>query len=713
VQILHRVGGRPVFTVRSHDEERKNLESLRARLPERCDGLEAMLSTIEVLRQEVEQGRAVVQWPQSVPRVVGSASWNKLRLRVSTERDWFGIRGSIEIDGVEITLRELLEAQRRRDRFIAVGPDDLVELSDEMRAQLASLDAIARPTKDGLAIVGAAVPALVDLVPREHLDAAPPFWDLLQRVDAAQASEPKVPPAFSKILRPYQAEGFRWMSRLAAWGAGGCLADEMGLGKTVQTLALLTSRKDHGPALVIAPTSVGPNWMGEAKHFAPSLRAILHRGADRALDNPGPGDVVVTSYDILVRDGSAIEAITWDTVVVDEAQAIKNGDTARARAVRSLRASFRLALTGTPVENRLSELYSLMQFLNPGFFGSEEEFRARWIVPIERDKDAERSDALARVVRPFLLRRKKSDVLSELPARTEIARTIELGPQERRMYEAARRIALAAIAGADEDGRFRILAEITRLRRLACHPRLYDETSKVPSSKLEAFLSLVTELREAGHRALVFSQFTGHLALVEEALRARSHSLSLSRRQDAGFGANEAGGGVSSGGGGSLLDLAQGGGHRPQPHGRGHGHPPRSLVEPGRRRSSHRSRAPNRSDAAGHGHSPDRGEHDRRSRLGAARRKARARRGNPRGLGGERQALHRRARRTDPRGRRVPALGRRRSVAVGHALAGGLTGHHHAAHLRAAAARLVGLRPRRPAHPHAGHVAAHAVLLVE
>ncbi len=239
------------------------------------------------------------------------------------------------------------------------------------------------------------------------------------------------------------------MSRLAAWGAGACLADEMGLGKTVQTLALLVARGKDGPALVVAPTSVGPNWIREAQRFAPSLKPILHRGAGRAatLAKLRPGDLLVTSYDLLARDAEELSDIRFTTLVLDEAQAIKNGDTTRARAARSLDADFRLALTGTPVENRLSELYSLMEFLNPGFFGSEAEFRERYVVPIERDNDAARSSALARVVRPFLLRRKKAEVLTELPARTELTRAVERTPAERKLYEAARQLAIRRALG--------------------------------------------------------------------------------------------------------------------------------------------------------------------------------------------------------------------------------------------------------------------------
>jgi hypothetical protein len=533
-QLLEQIGGRVAFAVRSLDEERKLVTEARSKLPvptvttvsgeDEHHGTGAMLAAIEALRAAAEEGAIVVEWPKSLPRVLGDASWSKLHVRVTNERDWFGLNGAIEVDGVEITLADLLAARRRGDRFVVVGPDKLVALGDELRERLGDLEAVVRETGAGLTLVNAAAPMLAQLVPsRKQLEATREFSELLARIDRAAASEPRIPRGFAKALRPYQVEGFRWMSRLAAWGAGACLADEMGLGKTVQTLALLVARSKDGPALVVAPTSVGPNWVAESQRFAPSLKVVVHRGAGRgdALASLGPGDLLVTSYELLARDAEALSDVTFTTLVLDEAQAIKNGATARARAARSLRADFRLALSGTPVENRLAELFSLMEFLNPGLLGTEESFRARFVVPIERDKDPAQSAALARVVHPFLLRRKKADVLAELPARTEVTRTVERTPAEKKLYESARLLALAALTGKDEQARFRILAEITRLRRLACHPKLDDPSSEVPSSKLEAFLEIASELREAGHRALVFSQFTGHLGLVQEALRAR------------------------------------------------------------------------------------------------------------------------------------------------------------------------------------------------
>ncbi len=245
----------------------------------------------------------------------------------------------------------------------------------------------------------------------------------------------------------------------------------------------------------------------------------LYRGAGRAslLASVGPGDLLVTSYALAVRDAEALGEVRFGTLVLDEAQAIKNALTRRARAVRGLDAELRVALTGTPVENHLGELWSLMRVLTPGLLGSWEHFRDRFATPIERGRDPDRRAALSRLLRPFLLRRTKAEVAPELPPRTEIERFVDLSPAERRLYDEARRAAIEALATGGGDARFAIFAALTRLRRLACHPRLHDDTSTVPSSKLAALLETVSELREEGHRALVFSQFTSHLALVREA----------------------------------------------------------------------------------------------------------------------------------------------------------------------------------------------------
>ena len=333
----------------------------------------------------------------------------------------------------------------------------------------------------------------------------------------------RLPEPFEAELRPYQVGGFRWLATVASWGAGACLADDMGLGKTIQTLALLTKRAARGPALVIAPTSVVEGWRREAHRFAPTLHVSVLGKGDRAahIRAQGPRDVLLCSYGLLAAESDALATISWAAVVLDEAQAIKNPATARAKAACSLQAGVRLVLTGTPVENRLLDLWSLFRFLNPGLLGSLAQFKTRFAGPIERSSDPHARASLSALVKPFVLRRTKTAVLPELPPRTERLLPIVLAPDEASLYEALRREALDQLDEASDT--MMILSWLTRLRLACCHPALAG-VSGLPSSKLGAFLELVDELTDGGHRALVFSQFVRHLALVREALDTRGVS---------------------------------------------------------------------------------------------------------------------------------------------------------------------------------------------
>jgi len=484
---------------------------------------EAALDLLAALR---DLGDAVVvEWPEPEKRLslASSVSRKELRIRVTDRRDWFGVEGEVEVDGASIPLAELLSAVRHGRRYVKVGQGRFAAIEDELRRHASAADDVLHPGRKGLEVALPGVALIEELAGGGgHLQAAARWRGLVSRLDAARTLEPVLPAGLGATLRPYQLEGFRWLVRLAAWGAGACLADDMGLGKTVQALALLLSRAERGPALVIAPTSVGPNWIREAERFASGLRARLYRGPGRAalLAEARPGDLLVTSYALATRDAEALGQARFATLVLDEAQAIKNSLTRRARAISGIDAELRVALTGTPVENHLGELWSLMRVLTPGLLGSWDHFRDRFAGPIERDHSASRSAALSRLVRPFLLRRTKAEVAPELPPRTEMERFVDLSAAERRLYDEARRAALESLATGGGDARFAILAALMRLRRLACHPRLQDDGSGVPSSKLAALLEIVDELREEGHRALVFSQFTSHLALVREALDA-------------------------------------------------------------------------------------------------------------------------------------------------------------------------------------------------
>ncbi|HTL31572.1 MAG TPA: DEAD/DEAH box helicase [Kofleriaceae bacterium] len=468
------------------------------------------------------------------PPTVSRAAPERLRVYVDKKRDWFGIAGDLKIEAGRLELAVILDAARRQQRYVRVDENRWVELSQTLRERLqavADRTFAAARTKDALELSPSAVLAIRALAESGvHVEVAAPWRELTQRVLAAASFKPKRPRGLTGILRDYQIDGHAWLARLASWGAGGCLADDMGLGKTIQAIALLLDRKQLGPALVLAPTSVAFNWARELERFAPSLNPVMYTEERTAsLAKLEPGDVVIASYGLLVRDAPQLAATKFATLVVDEAQALKNPTTQRAKAARSLNADFRIALTGTPLENHLGELWSLFSVVFPGLLGSWDQFRERFAAPIEKVKDPEARAALARVIQPFLLRRTKAEVARELPSRTEVEVPVALSDDEHQLYEDARLSAVAelTIKGGgmrDEQRRFQVLAALTRLRLLASHPKLYDSASTIASSKLKRTIELLDELRSEGHRALVFSQFTSHLSLVREALDAHGFS---------------------------------------------------------------------------------------------------------------------------------------------------------------------------------------------
>ena len=468
-----------------------------------------------------------VEWASMQRRVTRTAEAADVSLHAGPRRDWLGLDGVAEVDGFTAELAALLAAVREGRRFVQVDDQAWIRLGDRLRQQLEGLAAATWEGPEGLSLSPFAAAALdpledggADLDVPDHLSVD------REAMKAAQAAAVPSPPGLQATLRPYQRVGVDWMVRLAAWAPGCVLADDMGLGKTIQALSLLLHRRDQGPALVIAPTSVGPNWRREAQRFAPSLRARLYRGRNRAalLDDLGAGAVLITSYELALRDASKLGEHTWATLVLDEAQAIKNPTAKRSIAIGSLERRFCLALTGTPVENRTAELWSLFRVVVPGLLGSSSAFRERYAVPIERHHDPTSQDRLHRLLQPFLLRRLKREVAPELPPRLEHTVLVELSAEERSLYASARLAAVAELtggeAGDEEARRFKILAALSRLRQLACHPRLDDPASPVASSKLARTLQLLTEAVEGGHQVLVFSQFTRHLALVRTALEA-------------------------------------------------------------------------------------------------------------------------------------------------------------------------------------------------
>ncbi len=339
-----------------------------------------------------------------------------------------------------------------------------------------------------------------------------------------------VPSGFGAVLRSYQEHGLAWLQFLRAAGLGGVLADDMGLGKTVQALAHLAVEQAQGrtelPSLVICPTNLVPNWLAEATRFAPSLRCLVLHGPDRAgrFAAIGDHDLVITTYPLLARDHAVLAAQEWHVVMLDEAQTIKNPLATTSKLARTLRARQRLCLSGTPLENHLGELWSLFDFLLPGFLGNRKQFGWRYRGPIEKAGNTERQVVLAQRVAPFLLRRTKEQVAADLPPKTEIAETVEMGAGQRAIYEGIRlamhakvraAIAKRGLAGSG----IVILDALLKLRQACCDPRLLKlataKVAKANSAKLERLLELLPQMLEEGRRVLLFSQFTSMLALIE------------------------------------------------------------------------------------------------------------------------------------------------------------------------------------------------------
>jgi len=562
--IIAEIGDQKVQTSRSLAGElqafRRLVESCpslaswtEASAPFTCNALEESLAALAELSKVTAAGEVVTLWDDGQPatRFVGLAEGRALHVTVQTADEWLAVRGEVIIDDTKVArFRDLLDTNKRVGRFVQLDDGAFLELSDQLHRELAALSAFTADQQrrgDHLRLHPAAAVPLTDV--EGTLGSFKPDRAAKRRlasVREALALTPAVPRTFSGELRPYQRDGFVWLARLARMGLGACLADDMGLGKTIEVLALLLERSPAGPSLVIAPTSVCGNWVAEARRFAPTLRFIDFRSTDRAAvaSELGPRDVLIASYGLLARDAELLATIRFEVAVLDEAQAIKNHQSQRARAALGIQAVSRIVATGTPIENRLAELFSIFRFLNPGLLGSIRSFNERFAKPIEKHHDGAALDRLRRRTAPFVLRRTKSEVLDDLPARTEITLRIEAPADETALYEAIRQQAVDGLEAQrkrlDPQQRFAILAALTRLRRACCHPSLVrqgddptaktktppkaDQAGELSGAKLDALDGLVDELVAARHRVLIFSQFVDVLTLIRQRFDRRDLS---------------------------------------------------------------------------------------------------------------------------------------------------------------------------------------------
>ncbi|MCA9120021.1 MAG: DEAD/DEAH box helicase [Planctomycetaceae bacterium] len=545
--VFAEVGGEKMSTRRELQKEK----SLASRVIESClalreqrvnDDLDAEfifptpLESLELalqLRPLVESEQVVLHWPKGKKfNVVKESDGSTFRMSIRRDKDWFAASGELKVDE-ELTLdmMKLLElSELSGSRFIELDDGKYLALTDEFRRRISELNAFAEVRKNVLRFPRVRAAAIEEVAESFDLKTDKEWKNYVTRLHESHSLAVEVPSTFHGDLRDYQREGFEWLCRLAHWGVGACLADDMGLGKTIQAISLLLYRGGDGPALIVAPTSVAFNWLNEIQRFAPTLNARIFGGGDREafLQELGPRDVVITSYGLLYNEAERFQARRWHTAILDEAQAIKNTATKRSQAAMGLEAEFRVILTGTPLENHLGELWNLFQFINPGLLGSLKVFQDRFANPIERDQDRGARWHLKKLIQPFILRRNKTQVLQELPSRTEITLQVELSHEEAAFYEALRQRAIEKFSKQDgEDNssaHIKILAEIMRLRRACCHPKLVAEGSVIPSSKLALFLETLEELLDNRHKVLVFSQFVDHLSILREALDANDIS---------------------------------------------------------------------------------------------------------------------------------------------------------------------------------------------
>lgn len=437
-------------------------------------------------------------------------------------------------------LVDLLHAYRQHKKYHKLSDGSFVTLEDDTLGEVAdlaqSLDVSDEDIRGGEARVGRYRAMVLDNILRDSAliqserDAG--FKSMLREIRSIDDADIQPPESLRHILRNYQKKGFRWLKTMARFGLGGILADDMGLGKTLETIAFLLSNHEETPAgehrmsLVVCPTSLVLNWVDEIARFAPMLKtlAVLGSAAQRAeLAQTIPQyDVIVTSYELLKRDVKLYQPYTFDCEIIDEAQYVKNAGTQNARAVKQVQSLHRFALTGTPVENSLAELWSIFDFLMPGYLYNHTKFREQFELPIVKENDGQALERLRRMLSPFILRRLKSSVLRELPPKTETVLYASFEGEQKKLYLAnlaSIRQELSGSAGAGGN-KLIVLAMLTRLRQLCCDPSLYYEGYEGGSAKLELCMELLHSTTQSGHKVLLFSQFTSMLSIIAERLTA-------------------------------------------------------------------------------------------------------------------------------------------------------------------------------------------------
>lgn len=479
------------------------------------------------------QDQFFVEWPEGKAlKFKGDVKSGDVTIWVNSDEEWFTVVGEVKMAGKTYTLQELIAMCSSSDikGFVKLNDEEYVRISETLKKHIAAMNAL--PSKGGKArsVSKYQVGALANMIEglNAHTDGG--YAAFKEKTKAAYNLTPEVPKGITAILRDYQKEGFRWMCRLDAWGAGACLADDMGLGKTLQALTFLAYKAYQGPSLVVMPKSVILNWASEAARFAPELNIIvLNQVAHRhsVIQKAKEKDVLLCTYGLLATEYSALTKKGWNVVCLDEAHQIKNRQTIASQTAMELKAKSRIMLTGTPLQNNLAELWNLFQFLNPGLLGPWARFRDNFIIP---PLDKRHLMLLKDMTTPFILRRAKKEVLTELPERIVDKYLVELNDEERKVYEEMRRLAEVKFKRNKskkerEESKtldINFFAELMKLREAACDMRLVHEKWAEPSSKTVALMEILESITEnPENNVLVFSQFTSYLEIIKPELKKR------------------------------------------------------------------------------------------------------------------------------------------------------------------------------------------------
>lgn len=477
------------------------------------------------LIHELEMRKCRIEWPKNgiIPKIEVDPGDSKIALQVSDKNLWFEATGTVTINDQTIALKDLIRALRNERRYIELSTGAWIKISSELRTRAEKLSDLLEDDK--LTLSGSGALELLKLNEDFEIQkASHKFKNLQQQI--AEPLDLMLPSQLLATLRPYQIAGYEWLQSLSHKGLGACLADDMGLGKTLQTIAVLLKNKDLGPSIIIAPVSLLHNWQSELNRFSPALKVKIWAGGDRKNEefHNSNTDILLTSYGTMIRDIELIKKQFWNITVIDEAQNIKNPNTLNWKMICQIPSRWKLALSGTPIENKLEELWAILSAVLPGVLGKRDEFRRRFEIPIQKGGSERARALLKRRMAPFLLRRLKVDHLKELPSKTE--KTLYAVPEvnEKNFYEACRMDALERIEKQlsmpekAESLRFEVLASLQTLRQVACHPLLLNPEWPEPSAKETLFISTVLNILEGGHKVLVFSQFTRFLTLMQQAL---------------------------------------------------------------------------------------------------------------------------------------------------------------------------------------------------